>query len=168
MALVDIHHRLHKVIQKDQRKTNLTCFSPVCQPFPHGTVCSLIITIKELQHWLITHQDFLLWHIWAVLSLKSRNWIQLYCYTHRASFSWLLLQYDKPKESQMFIKMRHSLALLLLYSQKVFEPLFLSMMKLFPLVAPFSPFLLLLYFQLRMFYLEYLTHSFFVSHKDSG
>lgn len=113
-------------------------------------VCSLIITIKELQHLLNVHQISLIRLIWTdgrlemKIPLKCSYRHQMYSYTsaHQQKFlSSVVLQYDKPSCSQKFVKWGHGLAPeSLLCSLKPFEPVLLSMMQFFHLVALFSHF----------------------------
>lgn len=138
-------------------------------------VCSLIITTKELQHFWNVHQTsvvLLIWtvrqHLWSVVDGTSCTLTHLRI---SRSFCHLLHCGVTTSEncSQKFVKWGHSLAPeSLLCSLKLFEPLFLSMMQLFHLVALFSRFTFVLLSAEDAWLADFNTHFFFIRSLDSS
>lgn len=125
--------------------------SRVRKPVPHGTKLSMFTNNHHKRVAALTHV-VKVQHIWSSSWIKKKKkkmlkcsyWSELYWYTSVAAaevLSSVILWRDRQNCSQKFVKWGHSLAPeSRLYSLKLFEPLFLSVMQLFHLVALFSSF----------------------------
>ena len=119
---------------------DFSCF-PNLFHMGQSRVCSLIISVKELHHWF--RPASLTRLIWTARRMKQIPLKVVHRhepYPHQQNFLPSAARRPKLLPKVNKTRAQFGTGVLLLYSSKLFEPLFLSMMQLFRLVALFSRF----------------------------